>query len=226
VTSPANCPGPNLPRRRVRRKLAIIVRVVALVAAMTSESGMIRAASASAPAPAPAPGGAYRLSSWPHHTARPDFSLIDFDSRPRTLADYHGKIVVLMFGFVRCPDVCPTELYKIARAIKKLGPGSDRVQVLFITLDPERDTPAVLKNYIAAFDPRFAGLSGTTAQTDAAAASFFVQYSKVPEGDDYVISHSTGIYLIDAGGQLRLVGTMNTTVADLAHDIAALVAEK
>ena len=187
---------------------------------MTAASGMIPAAAA------PAPGGAYRLSSWPHHAAKPDFSLVDFDSHPRTLADYRGKIVVLMFGFVRCPDVCPTELYKIARAMKKLGPGSDRVQVLFITLDPERDTPAVLKSYIAAFDPRFAGLSGTTAQTDAAAGSFFVQYAKVPEGDDYVISHSTGIYLIDASGQLRLVGTTNTTVADLAHDIAALVAEK
>jgi protein SCO1/2 len=177
-------------------------------------------------AAAPAPVGTYRLSSWPHHAARPDFSLIDVDSRPRTLADYRGKIVVLMFGFVRCPDVCPTELFKIAQAMKKLGPGSDHVQVLFITLDPERDTPAILKSYVAAFDPHFAGLSGTVAQTDAAAASFFVQYAKVPEGDDYVISHSTGIYLIDTRGQLRLAGTMNTTVADLAHDIAVLVAEK
>jgi len=194
------------------------VRAVAVVAAMTAGSGMEPAAAA--------PGGAYRLSSWPHHTARPDFSLVDFDSRPRTLADYRGKIVVLMFGFVRCPDVCPTELFKIAQAMKKLGPASGHVQVLFITLDPERDTPAVLRSYVAAFDPRFAGLSGTAAQTDAAAASFFVQYAKVPEGDDYVISHSTGIYLIDTGGQLRLVGTMNTTAADLAHDIAALAAEK
>ncbi len=177
-------------------------------------------------AAAPAPGGAYRLASWPHHAARPDFSLTDFDGRPRTLADYRGKVVVLMFGFVRCPDVCPTELFKIAQAMKKLGPRSDHVLVLFITLDPERDTPAILKSYVAAFDPRFGGLSGTTAQTDAAAANFFVQYAKVPEGDDYVISHSTGIYLIDAGGHLRLVGTTNTTVADLAHDIAALAAEK
>jgi len=187
---------------------------------MTSGSGTMWAAAA------PAPGDAYRLSSWPHHGARPDFSLLDFDGRPRTLTDYRGKIVVLMFGFVRCPDVCPTELFKIAGAIKKLGPAADHVQVLFITLDPERDTPAILKSYVDAFDPRFAGLSGTTTQTDAAAASFFVQYAKVPEGDDYVISHSTGIYLIDARGRLRLVGTMSATVVDLAHDITALMAEK
>jgi protein SCO1 len=196
------------------------VRAVAVLAAMTSGLEMTRAAAA------PVPDGAYRLSSWPHHGARPDFSLVDVDNRPRTLTDYRGKIVVLMFGFVRCPDVCPTELIKLAQAMKKLGPASDHVQVIFITLDPERDTPAIMKSYIDAFDPRFAGLSGTTAQTDAAAASFFVQYAKVPEGDDYVISHSSGIYLIDTGGRLRLVGTMNTTVADLAHDIAALMAEK
>jgi protein SCO1 len=172
------------------------------------------------------PGDAYRLSSWPHRGAGPDFSLIDVDSRPRTLADYRGKVVVLMFGFVRCPDVCPTELFTLAQAMKKLGSARDHVQVLFITLDPERDTPVILKSYMDAFDPRFTGLSGTTAQTDAAAASFFVQYAKVPEGDDYVISHSSGIYLIDTIGRLRLVGTMNTTVADLAHDIVALTAEK
>jgi protein SCO1 len=220
VTSPENLSGFYLRGRRVRQKLARIARAVAVVAAMASGCGLLQAAAI------PHPGNAYRLSSWPHHGASPDFLLIDVDGRPRTMADYRGKVVVLMFGFVRCPDVCPTELIKLAEAMKKLGPASAHVQVLFISLDPERDTPAILKSYVEAFDPRFGGLSGTTAQTDAAAASFFVQYAKVPDGDDYVISHSSGIYLIDTVGRLRLVGTMNTTVADLVHDIAALTAEK
>jgi protein SCO1/2 len=165
----------------------------------------------------------YRLAIWPHRAGTPEFRLVDTDNRPRTLADYRGQVVVLIFGFLRCPDVCPAELYKLAVVMKKLRA---HVQVLFVTLDPDRDTPDLLKSYVAAFDPQFVGLTGTAAQIDTAAASFFVQYARVPSGNDYVINHSSGIFVIDATGRLRLLGTMKTRVDDLAHDLAALAAEK
>src|SRR5580693_2070088 len=96
----------------------------------------------------------YRLAVWPPHAASPQFNLVGLDGAPRSLADYRGRLVVVFFGFVQCPDACPAELFKLALALKQLGKAGDRVQVLFITLDPERDTPAVLESYVAAFDSR------------------------------------------------------------------------
>jgi protein SCO1/2 len=148
--------------------------------------------------------------------------LVDFNGRPRTLADYHGKVLVVYFGFTHCPDACPTELTKLAVVVQKLGTASAGVQVLFITLDPARDTPALLKSYVAAFDPGFMGLTGTPPQIDAAARAFFVQYARVQHGDDYAIDHSTRIAVIDASGRLRLLGTQETRVDDLVHDIRLL----
>lgn len=150
---------------------------------------------------------------------------MDFEGRPRVLADYRGRIVVVFFGFVRCPDACPAELFKLALVMKKLGPSAKRVQVLFITLDPERDTPSVLKDYVGAFDPRFVGLTGTPAQIDRAAASFFVQYARVAVGSDYTIDHSTATFVLDGSGRLRLVGALNSSVDDFTHDVIALATE-
>jgi protein SCO1/2 len=113
----------------------------------------------------------------------------------------------------------------LALVLKKLGVLRERIQVLFITLDPERDTPAVLKSYVSAFDSRIVALTGTTAQIDAAAASFFVQYARVGSGADYTIDHSTSTYVIDAAGRLRLIGGMKTTIGDYAHDLNALAEE-
>jgi protein SCO1/2 len=145
---------------------------------------------------------------------------------PRALSDYRGRIVVILFGFLHCPDACPAELLKFAGVMKQLGPIAERVQVLFITLDPERDTPALLKSYVSGFDRRFVALTGTTAQVDAAASSLSVQYARVPLGDSYTIDHSTAIYLFDGAGHLRLIGAADSPTADFVHDISALASER
>ena len=163
-----------------------------------------------------------RLAVWPQGAGSPAFELLDTEGAPRTLHDYRGQIVVVFFGFLHCPDACPAGLFKLAQVMKQLGPVATHVQVLFVTLDPERDTPPALKRYVAAFDPRFIGLTGTSAQIDQAASSFNVQYARVPLGNDYTIDHSTGIFIFDGVGRLRLIGTTNSPVTDFVHDITAL----
>ena len=167
-----------------------------------------------------------RLAVWPQGAGSPAFELVDTGGVPRTLSDYRGHIVVMFFGFLHCPDACPAGLLKLAQVMKQLGQAAANVQVLFITLDPERDTPPSLKSYVSGFDPRFIGLTGTSAQVDRAASGFNVQYARVSTGDDYTIDHSTGIFVFDGAGRLRLVGAANLPVADFVHDIAALAAER
>lgn len=154
----------------------------------------------------------------------PDFNLTDTAGQPRTLASYRGQVVVLVFGFTFCPEACPTELFKLAQVMKRLGSDADRVQVLMVTLDPERDSPEVLRRYVAAFDPRFGALTGTTEQLRHAAQNFSVVYTRVPIGDSYTIDHSTAIYLIDQQGRHRASEPMSVGVDALALRIGALVA--
>jgi protein SCO1 len=167
----------------------------------------------------------YRMATWPMHAGSPDFSLVDADGQQRTLADYRGRVVILFFGFVHCPEACPAELFKLGLVMKRLGQSADRVQVLFVTLDPERDTRQRLKTYLSAYDPRFIGLTGSTTQIDRAAANFYVEYARVSTGADYTIDHSTSTFVLDTGGRLRLIGNLKTTVDDFAHDLAALARE-
>jgi protein SCO1 len=155
--------------------------------------------------------------------ALPDFHLTDFNGQPRTLSDYRGRVVVMFFGFTRCPNVCPTELFTLAQVMKRLGSKSDRVQVLFITLDPERDTPEVLRSYLAAFDPRFIGLTGTPEQTESAAKSYHVVHFKEAIGNDYTIDHSDATYVIDAQRKHRLVGAVDASAEDFVHDLRLLI---
>jgi protein SCO1 len=167
-----------------------------------------------------------KLAVWPQGAGSPAFELVDTEGVPRTLRDYRGHIVVIFFGFLHCPDACPAGLLKLALVMKQLGQVAAQVQVLFITLDPERDTPPSLKSYVSAFDPRFIGLTGTSAQIDQAAGGFNVQYARVPSGNDYTIDHSTGIYVFDGGGRLRLIGATKSPVGDFVHDIVVLAAER
>ncbi len=182
---------------------------------------------AGAPAAVPAASvqSTFLLPVWPAKAVSPDFSLLDTDGRTRTLADFRGKVVVVFFGFLHCPDACPTELYKLSLIVKNLGRDAEHVQVLFITLDPERDGDAMLKDYVSFFDSRFSGLTGSSAQINRAAANFHVEFAKVPQGAGYTIDHSSSTFLFDKGGRLRLIGTMQTSAADLAHDLAMLVQE-
>ena len=132
---------------------------------------------------------------------RSEFELVDQDGRTVRGADLRGKWQLVFFGFTSCPDICPTTLTNITTALEELGPASEKLQPLLITVDPERDTPAVLKEYLAAFDPRILGLTGTPEQVGAALRGFRVYAAKRPlEGSDYTMDHSTFVYLIDPQG--------------------------
>ena len=150
-----------------------------------------------------------------------DFRLIAHDGEPRSAADFAGKVVVVNFGFTHCPDVCPTTLAALAAAIRSLGDEARKVQVLFITVDPQRDTPQVLAQYVTAFDPGFLGLSGDAAATRRVARNFRVFYQKV--GDSF--DHSAGCYVIDAKGRTRLFLRDTLSSADIAYDIRQLLKE-
>ena len=153
--------------------------------------------------------------------------LIGHDGKPRTLADFRGKIVVLFFGFTQCPDVCPTTLADVAQALKSLG-RPERVQVLFVTLDPERDTAAVLAKYVPAFDPEFLGLYGDTEATLRAAKEFKIFFEKRPGSSpgSYSVDHSAQSYVLDSRGRLRLLVTHGRIGTDLVHDLRELLRER
>lgn len=156
-----------------------------------------------------------------------DWALTDFNGQPRTLASFAGKVVVVFFGYTQCPDVCPTSLAELADVMHKLGPDADKVQVLFITVDPDRDTAQVLKQYATAFDPRFLALRGTAEETRKAAAAFKAYYAKVPgksgAADDYTMDHTAAFYLFDPKGQARVLVDHDASAADLEHDIKILL---
>jgi protein SCO1/2 len=154
-----------------------------------------------------------------------DFSLIDANGKPRTLADFKGKVVVVFFGFTQCPDVCPTTLSEMAGVMKKLGPLADRVQMLFITLDPERDTPAILTQYVPSFDPRFLALTGDPAAIQKAASEFKVVYQKVAgnTAENYSIDHTAASFVFDPQGRIRLYVRNSMGPEALEHDLRSLL---
>ena len=152
------------------------------------------------------------------------FSLTDMNGVPRTLADYKGQVVMLYFGFVQCPDVCPTALSRASQVMELLGPEqAAKLQVLFVTVDPERDTPELLRDYMAAFDPRFVALRGDAQATQATADAFKVYYKQVPTGSTYTMDHTALSYLFDPQGRFRVALRHEQTADDYAHDIRALL---
>ncbi|MGZ8256262.1 MAG: SCO family protein [Gallionella sp.] len=156
--------------------------------------------------------------------AQADFQLTDHHGTPRTLADFRGKVVLLFFGYVHCPDVCPTTLADIAQAMQLLGDDAKRVQVLFVTVDPERDTQALLSNFIPAFNADFLGLSGDAQATANVTQAFAVSYQKQASTTGYNVDHSTGTYLIDAQGKVRLLAPYAQSAEQFAQDIRLLLA--
>ena len=153
------------------------------------------------------------------------FSLIDHHGKPRTLADFRGKAVVIFFGYTQCPDFCPTTLSELAAAMQLLGPDASRVQVLFVTVDPARDTRDVLAQYVPAFDPSFLGLYGDDKATAEVAKEFKVIYEKQPgrEPGSYTVDHSAGTYLFDPQGRLRVYENYGPGPAVYAHDLRELL---
>jgi len=155
-----------------------------------------------------------------------DFSLIDPDGKARTLADFKGKVVVMFFGYTQCPDICPTTLTEMQQVMTLLGPQSDKVQVLFVTVDPERDTAAILKQYVPSFDPRFLGLrSADEAALEKVAKDFKIYYKKVPgtSPGSYTMDHTAGSYAFDPQGRLRLYIKPAQGPETLAHDLKELL---
>jgi len=154
-----------------------------------------------------------------------DFRLTDHTGKTRTLADFRGKVVVLFFGYTQCPDVCPTTLSELAATMQKLGADADRVQVLFVTVDPERDTPDLLSRYVPAFNPSFLGLYGDAAVTEATAKEFKIIYQKQPgpTPGTYSVDHSAGTYVFDPQGRLRVYESYGRGPEVFAHDIRVLL---
>lgn len=154
-----------------------------------------------------------------------DFRLTDHNGKLRTLADFRGKVVAIFFGYTHCPDVCPTTLSDFAMAMKLLGKDADKVQVIFVTVDPERDTPALLAQYVPSFHPGFLGMYTDAAATAALAREFKAFYQKQPvDGRGrYAVDHSAGTYVYDRQGRLRLYLAYGQGPAAIASDIAQLL---
>ena len=155
-----------------------------------------------------------------------DFSLLDPDGKVKTLADFKGKVVVMFFGYTQCPDICPTTLTEMQQVMTLLGPQSDKVQVLFVTVDPERDTAEILKQYVPAFDPRFLGLRpADEASLERVTKDFKIYYKKVPgtKSGSYTMDHTAGSYAFDPAGRLRLYIKHAQGPETLAHDLKELL---
>jgi len=154
-----------------------------------------------------------------------DFQLTGHDGRPRTLADFRGKVVVLFFGYTQCPDVCPTTLSELVEVMKRLGPDASRVQVLFATIDPDRDKPELLAEYVPAFNPSFLGLYGDADATARTAKEFRVFYQKQPgpTPTTYSMDHSAGTFLFDPQGRLRVYVSYGQGPDVFVHDIRELL---
>ena len=155
-----------------------------------------------------------------------DFQLTDHNGKARTLAEFKGKVVVVFFGFTHCPDVCPVTLSELANVANELGQDAPRMQVLFITVDPERDTPEVLAKYVPAFNPAFLGLYGDADATARTGKEFKVFYQKQPSpGGGYSVDHSAGTFIYDTAGRVRLFASYGQGAAKMLSDIRTLLSQ-
>lgn len=156
-----------------------------------------------------------------------DLPLTDQFGKARHISDFAGKVVAVFFGYTHCPDVCPTTMSEMAQVKSELGADGDKLQVIFVTVDPERDTPEVLKAYMANFDPTFLALRGSAQELAAVAKDFKIFYKQVPgpTPTSYTMDHSAGLYMFDPRGRLRLFQRYGAGVQPLADDIRLLLAE-
>ncbi len=170
--------------------------------------------------------GRGRVSADPTALGGP-FSLVDHTGRPVTDQDYRGKFMLVFFGYTMCPDICPTTLLDITTVMEKLGDDAQRVQPLFISVDPERDTPEVLASYLSSFHPQIIGLTGTPQEIHRAATAYKTFYAKfVTEGKDYSIDHSAYVYLMGPDGGYLTHFAFGATSASMTNDIRDFIIRK
>lgn len=168
----------------------------------------------------------FKAKPVPDTPTAPAFTLTDQYGQPQSLSDFKGKVVSLFFGFTHCPDICPTHLARQAEVMRQLGPLADQVAVLFVSLDPERDSPEALKLYMDAFDPRFIALTGTPEETSQVAKQYKIFWQKTPlpgSALTYTIDHTTNSFVIDQKGRLRLTVPHDMSAADVTHDLKLMI---
>ncbi|MBL8326494.1 MAG: SCO family protein [Rubrivivax sp.] len=209
----------SVPRRGTSRRLALraaLLATVVLAGCSREEAG------------APKPSGSFKSIDITGADYAQALELPDPDGKRRTLAEFKGKVVVLFFGFTQCPDVCPTTMAELATAKQQLGADKSRVVPVFVTVDPERDTPDVLKAYVGSFGPDFVALRGTPEETKAVAKAFKIFYAKVPGKTEssYTIDHTARSYVYDTRGRLRLATRHGMGMDALVSDLRRLLAEK
>jgi protein SCO1/2 len=201
----------------VTARLASIARL-----ALRGLAPLLLAAAASSSA---APAAALKAGVFEPPRPAPEFALRGSDGSELNLSRFRGKVVLLSFGFTQCPAVCPTTLATLAQARRALGPSADAVQVVFVTVDPERDAPAQMKAYLAAFDPSFIGGTGRPEALAAVRKSYGVVAEKVPMGASYAVDHTSSIFLIDRQGKLRAMMPYGRDARDFVHDVKLLLAK-
>lgn len=203
----------------MRSNLARLNRTAALLLSLLVASAFV-ATQAGAAAPPALKAGVFS----PPYMA-PDFSLPGSDGSDVTLARYRGKVVLLTFGFTNCAAVCPTTLSTLAQARSRLGKAAASVQVIYVTVDPERDNATRMHDYLAAFDPSFVGATGTPAALAAVRQKYGVTAVKRGTGRDYVMAHTSSIFLIDPAGRLRALMPFGHDAADFVHDVKLLLVQ-
>jgi protein SCO1/2 len=175
------------------------------------------------PAAEPVGPEATRAGAYDPPRTAPDFALHGSDGSDVRLSDHRGKVVLLTFGFTHCAAVCPTTLATLARARAELGERADRVQVIFVTVDPERDTAAQMRDYLAAFDPSFIGATDDPDTLAKVREAYGITAEREGEGSDYAMAHTSSIFLIDPEGRLRAMMPFGHDAADFAHDVGLLL---
>jgi len=192
---------------KVLGKLVLTMLLAAGVAGATATSGSFKSGLFDPPRPAP------------------DFTLKGTTGQPVQLSQFRGKVVLLAFGYSHCLSVCPITLHTFAQALRQLGPAAERMQILYVTVDAQRDTPARLKTFVGSFDPRIIGVTGTELQLAQVRKDYGVSATKIPDGDSYMYDHSSFIYLIDRAGRIRALMPYGHPPEDFVHDVRLLLGE-
>jgi protein SCO1/2 len=216
---------PSSITRRSARGLSCALVVAAFGAVV---AGCDRPGTSGTGSPVPAAKASFRSVDITGAEYARGFELPDADGKTRTLADFKGRVVVVFFGYTQCPDVCPTTMAELSEVRRALGADGDKLQGIFVTVDPERDTPTVLKAYVDNFNAGFVGLRGSAEQTKQVTREFKVFYAKVPGRTEssYTVDHTAGAYVFDPQGRIRLFGRHGAGAKALEEDVRVLLAER